>query len=106
MAEEKKNTQRSSARSARSNGSVRNVVVAALALFMTLLVIALIVNLVRLGAANSRKEALAEQDAALARMIEQNAAMIEYCESTEFIEEYAREWLDMIYRGETMIGEE
>ena len=29
--------------------------------------------------------------------------MIDYCESAEFIEDYAREMLDMIYRGETSI---
>ncbi len=71
---------------------------------IVLLIVALIVNLVRLGAANSRKDALAAQNAKLARLIEQNNGMIDYCQSSEFITDYAREYLDMIYRGETVIG--
>lgn len=77
-----------------------------LALLFLLLVIALIINLVRLGAANDRKQSLAEQNTRLARLIEKNDSLIEYCSSAEFIEEYAREVLDMVYRGETVIGGE
>ncbi len=78
--------------------------IAGLAVLLVLLIVALIVNLVRLGAANSRRESLARQNAKLEQIIEQNDDMITYCQSSEFIEEYAREMLDMIYRGETVVG--
>ena len=87
-----------------NNNSVARLVGVALALLFLLLVIALIINLVKLGAANDRKDALEAQSAKLDRLIEKNDDMIEYCSSTEFIEEYAREYLDMVYRGETVIG--
>ncbi|MDE5593821.1 MAG: septum formation initiator family protein [Clostridiales bacterium] len=87
-----------------NNSSVARLVGVALALLFVLLVIALIVNLVKLSAANDRKDALEAQSAKLDRLIEKNDDMIEYCSSAEFIEEYAREYLDMVYRGETVIG--
>ncbi len=87
-----------------NNSSVAKLIGAALALLFVLLVVALIVNLVRLSAANDRKEALEAQSAKLDRLIEKNDNMIEYCSSAEFVEEYAREYLDMVYRGETVIG--
>ena len=65
---------------------------------------ALIVNLVKLGAVNSRMDALNAQNAKLDRLIQSNDNMIEYCQSSEFVETYAREVLDMIYRGEIVIG--
>ena len=40
----------------------------------------------------------------LEQIIESNESMINFCGSSEFVEEYAREMLDMIYRGETVIG--
>ena len=89
-----------------NNTPVAKIVGVSLALLFVLLVIALIINLVRLGAANDRKQSLAEQNARLERLIEKNDKMIEYCSSAEFIEEYAREILDMVYRGETVIGGE
>ncbi|MBD5132536.1 MAG: hypothetical protein HDT28_08145 [Clostridiales bacterium] len=100
------NTEKPRTSGTTANNSVmkRNILVAAMTLFMVLLVIALIVNLVRLGAVNSRKKALEQQNAQLEQIIATNADMIEYCSSTEFVEEYAREWLDMTYRGEIVIG--
>lgn len=87
-----------------NNNSVARLVGVSLALLFVLLVIALIVNLVRLSAANDRKEALEAQSVKLDRLIEKNDNMIEYCKSAEFVEEYAREYLDMVYREETVIG--
>lgn len=89
-----------------NNKTIIKIVGAALSVLFVLLVIALIINLVRLGAANDRKQSLTEQSARLDQLIEKNDNMIEYCNSTEFIEEYAREMLDMVYRGETVIGSE
>lgn len=87
-----------------TNKTAVKIAVAAGAVLLVLLIIALIVNLVRLGAANSRRDELAAQNARLEQLIDKNNGMIDYCESAEFIEEYAREMLDMIYRGETSIG--
>ena len=87
-----------------TNKTAVKIAVAAGAVLLVLLIIALIVNLVRLGAANSRRDELAAQNARLEQLIDKNNGMIDYCESAEFIEEYAREILDMIYRGETSIG--
>lgn len=89
-----------------NNKSIIKIVGAALALLFLLLVVALIINLVRLGAENDRKQSLIEQNAKLEQLIEKNDNLVEYCSSTEFIEEYAREMLDMVYRGETVIGGE
>ncbi|MCH5154286.1 MAG: septum formation initiator family protein [Clostridiales bacterium] len=88
------------------NTPVAKIIGVSLAILFLMLVIALIVNLVKLGAVNSRKESLAAQNARLERLIQSNEDMIEYCNSTEFVEEFAREYLDMVYRGETVIGEE
>ena len=84
----------------------KKIVVAALAVLLVLLVVALIVNLVRLSAANGRRDSLAEQNAKLEQIIKDNDNMITYCGSSECVEEYAREMLDMIYRGETVVGTE
>ena len=88
----------------KKNTAAVKIMIAGLAVLLVLLIVALIVNLVRLGAANSRRESLARQNAKLEQIIEQNDDMITYCQSSEFIEEYAREMLDMIYRGETVVG--
>ena len=88
------------------NSPVAKIIGVSLALLFILLVIALIVNLVKLGAVNDRKQSLTEQNARLEKLIESNDSMIEYCNSAEFVEEFAREYLDMVYRGETVIGEE
>lgn len=87
-----------------NTNTAAKIMVAALAVLMVLLIVALIVNLVRLSAANNRRDSLAEQNAKLERIIEQNDSMIIYCQSSEFVEDYAREMLDMVYRGETMVG--
>ena len=89
-----------------NNKAVIKLVGAALALLFVLLIIALIINLVRLGAANDRKEQMQAQNAKLQQIIDKNDNMIEYCNSNEFVEEYAREYLDMVQRGETVIGGE
>lgn len=82
----------------------KKIAVAAMAVLLVLLIAALIVNLVRLGAVNSRKKSLEEQNARLEQVIQSNESTITYCGSSEFVEEYAREMLDMIYRGEVVIG--
>ena len=84
-----------------SNKTVIKIIVASLAVLLILLIVALIVNL---SAANKRKADLAKQSAYLDTLINENGAMIDYCQTPEFIEDYAREYLDMIYRDEIIIG--
>lgn len=79
---------------------IKKIIVAACAVFLALAIIALIINLVHLSAANARKAELLEQSAYLDTLIDKNESVIKYCESDEFIENYAREYLDMIYRDE------
>lgn len=86
-----------------TNRTVIKIIVSALAIVFVMLVVALIVNLVKLGAVNSRKEALAEQNAKLDAMLEQNEQMLDACNNSEFVEQYAREYLDMVYRNEIVI---
>ena len=87
-----------------NNKTFFKIIVAAVAVFLVLLVVALIYNLVRLSAANKRLDALKEQAAYYDTVIGINGEFIDYCQTPEFIEQYAREYLDMIYRGETPIG--
>ncbi len=82
---------------------VIKTVVASLAVLMVLLVIALIINLVRLSAANDRKDALAAKSKYLDKAIDENGKLLDYCQTPSFIENYAREYLDMVYRGEIVI---
>ncbi len=86
-----------------SNQTIIKIVVSALAVLFVLLIIALIVNLVKLSAVNDRKERLQEQSNKLDNVIDENGKMLDYIETPEFIENYAREYLDMIYRDEIII---
>lgn len=84
--------------------TVIKVVVAALATLLVLLIVALIINLVRLSAENERLDNLKKQSRQLEKAIDENGKLLDYCETSDFIENYAREYLDMIYRGELTIG--
>ncbi len=89
--------------SARTDKTVFKIIVVACSVFLVLAIIALIINLVRLSAVNSRKAELEAQSAYLDTLIDKNGDLIGYCETDEFIENYAREYLDMIYRDEILI---
>lgn len=86
--------------------TVVKIIVASLAVLLVLFIIALIVNLVRLSAVNKRKDELAAQSAQLDALIEENNELIAYCNSSEFVEDYARKYLDMVYRGEIIVDVE
>lgn len=86
-----------------SQKTILKIITAALAVFFVLLIVALIINVVRLSAVNSRRNALAAQSAELDRVIDENNALIDYCQTPEFIEDYAREYLNMLYLGEIEI---
>lgn len=71
------------------------ITVAAVILFV-LLTVALITNLVRLAGSNSRKKALEAELAALNERIAVNEQVIDYRKTEEYVDAYAREYLDMI----------
>ena len=83
-----------------TNKTVMTIIVSALSVFFVLLIVTLIVNVVRLSAANKRLAALKAQEAQLDAIISENDDYIDYCQTPEFIEDYARDYLDMIYRNE------
>lgn len=83
--------------------TVKKIIVVSLAILLVVLIVALIVNLVKLGAVNNRRDKLAEQSAMLDRVIDENGKVLDYCGSPEFVEDYARYYLDMVKRGEIII---
>lgn len=62
--------------------------------------IALIYNLVSIGTLSSRRSELEAQSEQLAAAIEANENEFEYMQSSEYIEKYAREHLNMKYEDE------
>ncbi len=86
-----------------NNKTVMKIVIAGLSVLLALFIVALIINLVRLSAANGRRDELAAQSEMLDALIDDNNARIDYYQTAEFIEQYAREYLDMVYRGEIII---
>lgn len=71
------------------------ITVAAVILFI-LLAVALVTNLVRLAGSNSRRRSLEAELAALDSRIEQNSELIDYRKTEEYVDAYAREYLNMI----------
>lgn len=84
--------------------TIAKIIIATAAVFLVLLIAALLVNIVKLSAANNRKQNLATQAAILDDLIAENNQTIDYYKSNSFIESYAREYLDMVYRGEIVIS--
>lgn len=68
-----------------------------------ILLIALTVNLVQLANASSRKADLEAQDAKLAQMIEENELAMNEHQTAAWIEQYARDYLNMIGGDEIRI---
>ena len=99
------NEQNTTQEKTNNSKTIIKIVTVALTVLFVMLVIALIVNLVKLGAVNSRKAALEAQNARLEQVIAENDKMIEACQNDpQFIEDYAREMLDMVYRDEIVMN--
>lgn len=62
--------------------------------------IALVYNLVSIGTLSSRRSELEAQSEQLSAAIEENENEFEYMQSSEYIEKYAREHLNMKYEDE------
>ena len=76
------------------NKIVRIMTVSAV-IFIVLLLIALVMNLVTLTRLNNRKAELESKLTEIREQIEANNAEIDYISSDEYIDAYAREYLNM-----------
>ena len=76
------------------NKIVRIITVSAV-IFIVLLLIALVMNLVTLTRLNTRKAELESKLTEIREQIEANNAEIDYISSDEYIDAYAREYLNM-----------
>ena len=64
-------------------------------IFIAVMVVALVINLVKLSNVNSKKAALEKELKEIQRQIEENNSEIEYISTDEYIDQYAREYLNM-----------
>ena len=76
------------------NKIVRIITVSAV-IFIVLLLIALVMNLVTLTRLNNRKAELESKLTEIREQIEANNAEIDYISSDEYIDAYAREYMNM-----------
>lgn len=76
------------------NKIVRIITVSAV-IFIVLLLVALVMNLVTLTRLNNRKAELESKLTEIREQIEANNAEIDYISSDEYIDAYAREYLNM-----------
>ncbi len=85
------------------NERTRNILLvstAAAVIILILALIALMYNIVSIANLSARQDMLEEKSAKLAEIIENNEDELEYRQTSEFIESYAREYLGMKYDGE------
>ena len=71
------------------------------AIFFVLLISALITNLVRIASLKQRQEALTARLIAIDETIKENVADIDYRKTDEYVDAYAREYLELIGEGES-----
>lgn len=69
-------------------------------IFLFLLICSLIINLVQLAKMRSKENHLRTEIAELDRQINENQGIIDYLDSDEAIERYAREYLNMQNNGD------
>ena len=90
---------------AENRDKVKTVIVAACVAFAVLLIIALIISLVSLSTATSRRNKLEAQLKEINAQIEKGETAREYYQSDEYIEMIAREYLNMKGKDEiTFVG--
>ncbi len=77
-----------------TNKKMRIITVTAI-VFIFLLIIALIVNIIRLSSINNRREKLEAQLLQLESQISDTQSQISYVTTDEYIDQYAREYLNM-----------
>ncbi|MBQ8882397.1 MAG: septum formation initiator family protein [Clostridia bacterium] len=76
------------------------IITASAIVFMVLLLVALIINIVKLSNVNAKKAELLAKIEQTQTMIEDNQSTLNYITSQEYIDQYAREYLNMIGKDE------
>lgn len=84
----------------KQNSAVKKAIVIACSVFAVLMIIALVINLISLSVAKARKNKLVAELNRLDRQIAANEQSIDYFGSDQFINDFAREYLDMQGKGE------
>lgn len=85
------------------NERLRNILLVttvAAVIIMVLAVVALCYNIISITQLSEKKASLERESARLTKIIEENEDEIEYRQSSEFIESYARDYLGMKYEDE------
>lgn len=80
--------------------SLIKIITASAIVFLALLFVALIINMVKLSAINAKKTELLAKIEQTQTLIEQNQNTLDYVTSQEYIDQYAREYLNMVGKGE------
>lgn len=80
--------------------TAKKAVVIACSAFAVLMIIALVINVISLSVATTRKNKLAAELSRLDAQIAANSQSIDYYGSDEYITDYAREYLNMHGKGE------
>lgn len=79
---------------------VYKIATVAIMVFIVLLVAAMVINLIKLGKVNSREKALAAELAKYDQLIQAQEDEIAYKSTQEYIDRYAREYLNMMGKDE------
>ena len=69
-------------------------------LFLLILIAALVINVVKLSSVNAKKEQLIDNLARIEQEIKQNQDTIDYLSTDEYVDQYAREYLNMQGKNE------
>ena len=84
----------------RTRNKTAKIITVSAVVFAVLLLLAMIINFVKLGRVAAAERQLKAQLEALDKQIAQNAGEIEYKSTDEYIEKYARDYLNMIGKDE------
>ena len=81
------------------SSTIKIITIASIVL-LAILVIALVINVIKLSSLNNRKAELQTKLAEIERQIEENNDTIDYLGTDDYIDRYAREYLNMNGAGE------
>ena len=76
------------------------IITASAIIFICLLFVALIINIVKLSSINAKKAELIAKIEQTETLIEENQSTLNYLTSQEYIDQYAREYLNMVGKDE------
>jgi cell division protein FtsB len=76
------------------------VITVSMVLFLLILIAALVINVVKLSTVNHKKTQLLDNLARIEQEIKQNQDTIDYLSTDEYVDQYAREYLNMQGKNE------